>query len=123
MRTGPGHEIHIEQLKVSARVGVPKAERAKRQRLIVNLTLWPVRDFRDLNDEIWRTVDYSAVCEEAKKFARQQSPKLIETLADRIAAHLLRSFAIRKIVVEVRKFVLADAAYASVSVTRRARVG
>jgi 7,8-dihydroneopterin aldolase/epimerase/oxygenase len=123
MRTDDDHQIHVEQLEIVSRIGVPKTERAKPQRLTVNVTLWPARDFRDLNDDIRQAVDYSALCEEIKKIAREQSPKLIETLADLIAGHLVGTFAVRKITVEVRKFVLADAAYASVTVTRRARVG
>jgi len=115
-------QIHIEQLEIFARVGVPKTEREKPQRLTVSITLWPTRDIRDLNDDISGTVNYSAVCDETKKFAREQSHSLIETLADRIGAHLLGTFAIRKITVELRKFVLTDAAYASVTVTRTAPI-
>jgi dihydroneopterin aldolase len=47
-----------------------------------------------------------------------RSDKLIETLADRLAAHLLRLFLIQKIEIELRKFVLPDAEYVSVTVTR-----
>jgi len=111
-------QIHIEQLEIFARVGVPESEREKPQRLTVSITLWPARDLRDLNDEISRTINYSTVCEETKKFAREQSARLIETLADGLAAHLLKFFIVRKISVELRKFVLPDAEYASVSVTR-----
>jgi dihydroneopterin aldolase len=113
-------EIHIEQLKVFARVGVPKAERAKRQRLILNITLWSMGDLGDIQDAIVRTVDYSAVCQEAKQFLSRQAPKLIETLANDLASHLLRKFRIRKVRIEIRKFVLKDAAYVSVTVTRHA---
>ncbi len=120
MRVSAEQQIHIEQLKVFARVGVPQAERAKRQRLVLNITLWPARDLRDLQDRIARTVDYSALCQDAKDFLSRQSPKLLETLANDLASHLLRKFRVRKISIEVRKFVLKDAAYASVSVTRRA---
>jgi FolB domain-containing protein len=120
MRVSAEQQIHIEQLKVFARVGVPRVERAKRQRLVLNITLWPARDLRDLKDAIARTVDYSALCRDAKDFLSRQSPKLLETLANDLASHLLRKFRVRKICIEVRKFVLKDAAYASVSVTRRA---
>jgi len=120
MRVSAEQQIHIEQLKVFARVGVPQAERAKRQRLVLNITLWPARDLRDLQDRIARTVDYSALCQDAKDFLSRQSPKLLETLANDLVSHLLRKFRVRKISIEVRKFVLKDAAYASVSVTRRA---
>jgi dihydroneopterin aldolase len=114
----PAGEIHIEQLEIFARVGVPEVERSKPQRLTVSITLSPARDLRDLNDEIGHTINYSAVAEEAKKFARDHSVKLIETLADGIATHLLKVFPIRTITVELRKFVLSDAQYVSVTVAR-----
>ena len=120
MRVNAEQQIHIEQLKVFARVGVPQAERAKRQRLVLNITRWPARDLRDLQDAISRTVDYSVLCRDAKDFLSRQSPKLLETLANDLASHLLRKFRVRKISVEIRKFVLKDAAYTSVTVTRRA---
>jgi len=120
MRVNAEQQIHIEQLKVFARVGVPQAERAKRQRLVLNITLWPARDLRDLQDAISRTVDYSVLCRDAKDFLSRQSPKLLETLANDLASHLLRKFRVRKISVEIRKFVLKDTAYTSVTVTRRA---
>lgn len=120
MRVSAEQQIHIEQLKVFARVGVPQTERARRQRLVLNITLWPARDLRDLQDRIAQTVDYSALCQDAKDFLSRQSPKLLETLANDLASHLLRKFPVRTISVEIRKFVLKDAAYASVSVTRNA---
>ena len=114
--------IHIEQLEISTRIGVPEKERSTPQRLTVSITLWPKQDTRDFGDQIGRTVNYSAVAEEAKSFARDQSVNLIETLADRLAMHLLGSFAIQEIRVELRKFVLQDAKYVSVKVMRTASV-
>src|SRR5437588_8672667 len=112
--------IHIEQLKVLAHVGVSEAERRKRQRLVLNITVWPARDLRDIKDAVARTVDYSALCQNTKMFISEQAPRLIETLANDLAAHLFRKFRVRKIKIEIRKFVLKDAAYASVTVTRTA---
>ena len=111
-------QIHIEQLEIFARVGVPEEERATPQRLVISITLWPASDTRELNDDVGRTVNYSAVCDATKKFAGEQSYKLIETLANRLGAHLLKTFPIRKIAIELRKFVLPDAQYVSVTVTR-----
>jgi len=118
MRVSAEQQIHIEQLKVFAKIGVSRAERRRRQRLVLNITLWPARDLRDIKDAVTRTVDYSALCQETKNFISRNSPKLLETLANDLAAHLLRKFRIRKISIEVRKFVFKDAAYASVTVTR-----
>jgi 7,8-dihydroneopterin aldolase/epimerase/oxygenase len=116
-------QIHIEQLEISTRIGVPEKERATPQRLTVSISLWPYRQTRDLGDKIGETVNYSAVAEETKSFVRDQSVNLVETLADRLATHLLNSFPIQKVVIELRKFVLEDAKYVSVTVTRSASVG
>jgi len=112
--------IHIEQLEISARVGVPEKERAAPQRLTASITLWPQRQTEELHDHIAKTVNYSEVCEETKNFVRDRTVKLIETLASDLATHLLQRFAIAKIAVELRKFVVPDAKYVSVTVTRSA---
>jgi len=116
-------EIHIEQLDVFTRVGVPEEERANPQRLTVSISFWPSQQTNDLADHIERTVNYSTVAEETKNFLRDQSLKLIETLAEVLASHLLKSFPIQKITIELRKFALEDAKYVSITVTRTACVG
>jgi dihydroneopterin aldolase len=108
--------IHIEQLGVFARVGVPDSERAAPQGLILNVTLWP--KIAEPRDDISDTVNYSEVAESLKQFVSQRGHKLIETLAERIAEHLLTQFNLRKVEVEVRKFVLPDANYVSVTAVR-----
>jgi len=125
MPNEPNHvsdRIHIEQLEVFARVGVPEEERVTSQRLTVTITFWPRHNARDLGDKIDKAVNYSAVAEAARNFVRDQSLNLIETLADRLAMHLLGNFAIQKITIELRKFVLPDANHVSVTVTRTATV-
>ena len=116
-------EIRIEQLEVSASIGVPEEERANPQRLIINISFWPYQQMRDLSDNIHNAVNYSVVADETKSFVRGQSVNLIETLADQVAAHLLKTFPIQKVTVEVRKFALPDAKYVSATVTRSASVG
>ena len=108
--------IHIEQLEVRGRVGVLDSERAEPQRLIFNVTLRP--EIAEPRDDIGNTVNYSAVAERVKEFVRGHDYKLIETLAEETAAHLLEQFNLRKGEVEVRKFVLPDANYVSVTAVR-----
>ena len=115
--------IHIEQLEISTRIGVPEQERAAPQRLTVSISFWPDQQTRDVADNIHKAVNYSAVAEETKSFVRDQSVNLIETLADLLAAHLLKTFPIKKVTVELRKFPLQDAKYVSATVTRTASVG
>jgi dihydroneopterin aldolase len=112
--------IHIEQLEVFARVGVTENERSKPQRLTLSITVWPASGFQDLQDDITRTVNYSAIAVTSCEFLREKPAKLIETSATRLAAHLLKTFPIQKVQLELRKFVLPDAKHVSVSVTRTA---
>ena len=111
--------IHIEQLRIFAHVGVPDLERAEPQRLTLNITLWPNQSWHDLEDEISRTVNYSTVASVVEEFVQSRRDKLIETLADQIAGHLLRSFPIKQVRIELRKFVLANAEFVSVTLTRQ----
>jgi dihydroneopterin aldolase len=110
--------VHIEQLEVLAHIGVPDDERASAQRLVFNITFWPNHQGSELEDEIGRTVDYAAVCAETKNFVQARSDRLIETLADALAIRLLDVFEIQKITIEVRKFILPEVEFVSVTVTR-----
>ena len=116
-------EVHIEQLEVFTVIGVLEHERKGLQRLTVSISFWPYEGTRDLADNIEKAVNYSAVAEEAKRFAREQTVDLIETLADRLANHLLKTFRIQRVSIELRKFALQDAKYVSVMVTRTSSVG
>ena len=108
--------IHIEQLEVHTRVGVGDSERAQLQRLKLNVTFWPKK--LGTRDDIADTVDYSEVAACLKQFAGQCDYRLIETLAEEMAGHLLARFPLRKVAVEVRKFVLPDADHVSVTAIR-----
>jgi dihydroneopterin aldolase len=116
-------EIHIEQIEVFSVIGVLEHERKGLQRLTVTVSFWPYNQTRDMADNVEQAVNYSAVAEETKRFAREQTVNLIETLADRLATHLLKTFPIQRVTVEVRKFALQDAKYVSATVTRSASVG
>jgi len=111
-------QVHIEQLEIFAHIGVPDEERAAAQRLTFNIALWPIRQAAELEDEISRAVNYASVCAETRKFVAASRNKLIETLADALARHLLATFEIRRIAIELRKYILPDVEFVSVTVTR-----
>jgi dihydroneopterin aldolase len=112
--------IHIEELELSVRIGVPDEERVEPQRLTVSMTLWPERDFRGLEDQIGRTVDYAAVCAGVKELASSRTDRLIETLAEAIAQHLLASFPLGRVELELRKFILPEVRFVAVRIDRTA---
>jgi 7,8-dihydroneopterin aldolase/epimerase/oxygenase len=118
IRNGVDDQIQIERLEVFAHVGVPDEERAGAQRLTFNITLWPICQAGELNDEIGKAVNYAKVCAEVKRFVEQRRDKLIETLANALALHLLEMFEICRIAVELRKYILPEVEFVSVTVTR-----
>ena len=115
-------QIHLEQLELSARIGVTETEREQSQRLTISLTIWPRNPLVDLGDDVRNTINYSEVCAEVKKLVGARADKLIETLADQVAAHLLGAFPIRKIRVELRKYILSDVEYVSVAIMREQKM-
>jgi dihydroneopterin aldolase len=115
--------IEICELELSARVGVPAEERANLQRLTASLTLWPAAAFDELNDDIANAIDYAAVCDAVKELVSRREDKLIETLADAIARELLRTYALDRVQVELRKFILADTKHVAVIVARARATG
>ncbi len=117
----PNDQILIEELELSARIGVPDEERAEPQRLTVSLVLEPKTGFRDLADDLGRTIDYAAVCAEVQAFLSPRQDKLLETLAHEMAEHLLAKFALRRVELELRKFVLPETRFVAVRIVREKR--
>lgn len=113
-----GDAIHVEQLEIFAHVGVPDHEREVPQRITISLTVWPIAGLHSLGDDINRTINYSAVARAVREFVDQRRDKLIETLAEKTAEHLLGTFAMRRVRIELRKFVLPNAPFVAVTLTR-----
>jgi len=114
----PNDEIRIEALELMVRVGVPDLERAEPQRVVVSMTLQLRRAFGDLGDDLARTIDYAAVCEDLRRFVAGRADKLIETLAHEMAKHLLWRFRLGRVELELRKFVLPETKYVAVRLAR-----
>ena len=110
--------IHIKELELLARLGVPDDERATPQRLALNLMIEPVRDFRALADRIENTVDYFVVAQTVQTLAAAKPRRLLETLAEEIANEVLARFPVRAVAVELRKFILPDTAFVAVRLRR-----
>jgi dihydroneopterin aldolase len=113
-----GDLIRIEKIEVLASIGVPEDERSRPQHLTISIAFCPNTSGSDLKDDIAQAVNYAAVTAEVKKFVASRRDKLIETLANALAVHLLESFEIRRIRIELRKYILPDVEFVSVTVTR-----
>lgn len=110
--------ITISELEVFYRVGVPEAERAQPQRLLLTVEL--ARDFTGAaaTDDLTKTIDYYAVSQRLLDYGEGRSWKLIEKLAADIAATLLTEFQPASVSVEVKKFIIPQARHVAVRLTR-----
>jgi dihydroneopterin aldolase len=114
----PDDQIHVRELELMAHIGVPDEERAIPQRLTVSLRMWPTASFATMADDLGQTVNYAAVCREVKELVGSRADKLIETLGEAIAARLLAVFPLRKVEIELRKFILPDVKHVAVVLVR-----
>ena len=112
--------IVIEGLELSSFIGVPEEERSTPQRLTVSLVLEPIRDFCALDDRLENTVDYFTLTRFVQTLSLARPRKLIETLAEEIAAELLTRYPLSAVEVDLRKFILPDTQFVAIRL-RRAR--
>lgn len=110
--------IRIVDLEVWARVGVPDAERARAQRLLLSVELHLDVSGAAASDDLSRTVDYGAVSRRLVAWSGGGSWRLIESMAVDAAVLLKEEFGVGRVRVEVKKFVVPQARYVSVEVER-----
>lgn len=106
--------IYIKRLKVPVHVGVPDEERERSQTVEISLKLIPTHSLKNLDDEVNQTINYYEVTQDVFKVAQAQSLRLIETLAENIAAELLEKYNLSGLEIEVEKFIIPGADAVSV---------
>src|SRR2546429_9726727 len=98
----------------------PDAERAKPQRLLISVEMTLDFAAAATAEDLTKTIDYDAVTRRLLKFGEGRSWKLIERLAADIAEMILAEFAPGTVSVEVKKFIVPEARYVAVHLTRTA---
>jgi dihydroneopterin aldolase len=111
-------KISIVDLEVFYRVGVPAAERAQPQRLLLIVAMKADFSAAARSDSIADTIDYFSVTQRLLKFGENREWKLIEKLAADIADSILSEFKPSSVTVEVKKFIIPQARYVSVQATK-----
>lgn len=99
-----GHDaILLEGVQIPAALGVTAAERRMRRPVLLDLVL--ERDLAPAgrSDRIGDTIDYGAIYALVEEVASGREHRLVEALAERIAAALLARFAFVAVTVTVRK--------------------
>jgi dihydroneopterin aldolase len=85
------------------RHGVHERERRDGQRFEVDVELWVDLQAAGRSDDLARTVDYAAVRETVREIVEGEPYRLIEALAESIAAALLSTYPVDEVTVRVRK--------------------
>ncbi len=112
-------QISIVDLEVHFHVGVPEAERAKPQRLLLTVDMSHDFSAATATDRVTKTIDYFQVAQRILQLGTGRSWKLIEKLASDVADLVLREFQPSSVTVLVKKFPLPQARYVAVSLTKR----
>ena len=111
--------IRIVDLEAYSHIGVPDQERREAQRLLVSLEMTVATIAHAAKtDDIGRTINYYDVAQRIKHVAAKRPRKLLETLAEELATEVLKSYPIQRVILEIKKFILADAQYVAVRIER-----
>ncbi|HAK97329.1 MAG TPA: dihydroneopterin aldolase [Planctomycetes bacterium] len=95
--------IHIRDLEVRCILGVLPEERREKQDVVINITLYADLAQAGATDSIEDTVDYKCIKKAVLAAAEQSSYRLLEALAEKIAAVCLQDEKVARVVVSVDK--------------------
>jgi FolB domain-containing protein len=111
-------KITIADLEVHYCVGVSNEERAKPQRLLLTVEMQLDISAAAVSDRVEKSINYQSVADELLKFGEGRSWKLLEKLVTNIADRILSEYKPQAVLVEVKKFVIPQARYVAVSLTK-----
>ena len=110
--------ILIKGLLCRAHVGVPAAERRRRQKMLLDLELGLDLRKAGRSDRVEHTVDYAAVAREVKKWVEGRPFILVEAMAESAAGLILKRFRVKEVTVRIRKFSVPGTRSVGVAITR-----
>ena len=113
----------IHDLVAACRVGVFEVERATPQQIWIDLDLTINAAKAAAHDDVEDAIDYAKLATTVREYAQEKPYRLLETLAEEIAAVILGRFRTPRVRVRLKKRALPGIDYAAVEVTRRASVG
>jgi dihydroneopterin aldolase len=110
--------VFVRDLLLVCRIGVHRHEEVRPQRVRINLDL-AVREDRELQDDLANVVCYERITDAVRSVVAGRHIKLLETLAEEIAAICLADQRVRSVRVRIEKLdVFADAASVGVEIER-----
>lgn len=95
--------IFIDNLRLKCRVGTTDEERSVLQDILVNISLTVGLGRAGASDNLPDTIDYRDTTERISQFVAGGEFKLLESLAEGIAAIALKNAGVERVTVQVRK--------------------
>jgi dihydroneopterin aldolase len=95
--------LRIIGLEVSARIGIRAWEQQVLQRLSIDLEIETDAARAAATDDIADALDYGTISRDVIDFVQRSECRLMETLVERIARHLLDTFSIERLKVCLHK--------------------
>lgn len=97
-------QINIEGLEVFAKHGVFKEEQFLGQKFVVNATLYTDTRRAGLSDDLMASIDYGIISKKITDFMQENTFKLIESVAEKLATKLLmETKQLEAITIEIQK--------------------
>lgn len=93
--------LNIIELKVKTKIGVHAWEQSITQTLKLDIEI-PL-NLDNCQDELANTIDYDGICQTVTSYLEENSFSLIETVAEKTALLIKKSFKIQKVTVSVSK--------------------
>lgn len=111
--------IFIRNIETPTYIGVPDEERSQLQTLWIDVSCG-VASFQTAaaTDDLNHTIDYESVTQRVRAVALERPRRLLETLAEELAATLLKKFPMLKVELEIRKKILPDVDFTGVRIER-----
>lgn len=111
--------VFVRDLELEANIGVYKREKGTLQPVRINIDLTVEETEGEVGDKLENVVDYGAVVENVKEILASGHLNLVETLAEKIAAHCLEDERVKVARVRIEKLeVVPEAASVGVEIER-----
>ena len=113
--------VFVRDLKLDAHIGVHRHEEGRPQPIRVNIDLTVGEDSGPIGDRLEAVVDYEHVVNGIRAIVAEGHVKLVETLAERVAAFALEDRRVHAVRVRIEKLeIMPDAASVGVEIERLA---
>lgn len=113
--------VFVRDLLLDAHIGVHRHEEDRAQPIRVNIDLTVSEDAAPIGDRLENVVDYEHVINGVRAIVAEGHMRLVETLAERVAAFALTDTRVRAVRVRIEKLeIVKDAASVGVEIERLA---